>query len=66
MDKVSIALLISSLILGIGGWMQTLSSWGAATNPANMAGLLLILGGVILNWINKSPLSSKPPSDGKA
>lgn len=64
MNKLSIALLCGSLLLGLGGWMQTLASWGDATSPSTLAGLLLIVGGVIINWLNKSPLKDK--QDGKA
>jgi hypothetical protein len=56
MNKTSIAVFIGSLLLGIGGWMATLSTWGVALAPGTLSGLILIIGGVIVNWFNKSPL----------
>lgn len=54
----SILLLAASIIAGVGGWLITLSTWGAALTPAAIGGLLIILGGVVCAWLGKSPLKS--------
>lgn len=54
--KLSIVLLVASLICGIGGWAVTLPSWTAAVTPVSIGGLLMVLGGVIAAWIGKSPI----------
>jgi hypothetical protein len=59
--KLSVLLLIASIIVGIGGWMVTLQTWQQATNPVPMGGLLMIIGGVLCAWLGQSPLKGKQP-----
>ena len=57
--KISIILLIASLLAGFGGWSITLDSWGSCTDPKSIGGLFVIIGGVLAAWIGKSPLNSQ-------
>jgi hypothetical protein len=57
----SIALLVASLIAGIGGWMVTLASWSVALTTINLGGLLVILAGVVVAWLGKSPIKPNTP-----
>jgi hypothetical protein len=61
MDKKAIAILIGSILLGLGGWVQTLTVWSAAITTGGISGLFLILGGIILNWLNQSPIKPTIP-----
>jgi hypothetical protein len=57
--KLSIAFLLASLLMAIGGWILTLPNWNAATTPAAIGGLLTGLGGVVVAWLGKSPITPK-------
>lgn len=59
MNGKSIALLVVSVLMGVGGWCVTLDSWGVAFTPQNLAGLLTGVGGVIVAWLNDSPIKPK-------
>lgn len=54
--KLSIVLLVASLVMALGGWMMTLKTWDAALLPLAMGGLLFNLGGVVVAWLGKSPI----------
>ena len=56
--KLSILVLVASLLMAIGGWVITLPSWQAALAPVSMGGLLTGIGGVILAWLGKSPIKT--------
>ena len=54
--KLSISLLVASLLMAAGGWIFTLPTWAAAATPAALGGLLTGLAGVVLAWLGKSPI----------
>jgi hypothetical protein len=57
--KVSILVLIASLMLSIGGWLGALGSWHDLVQPGTIAALLSTIGGVILAWLGRSPITPK-------
>jgi hypothetical protein len=57
--KISIIVLIASLMLAIGGWLAALGSWHDLEQPGTIAALLSTIGGVILAWLGRSPIMSK-------
>jgi hypothetical protein len=57
--KVSIMVLIASLLLAVGGWLAALGSWHDLMQPGIIAALLSTIGGVILAWLGRSPINSK-------
>ncbi len=57
--KISIVVLIASLMLAIGGWLAALASWHDLAQPGTMAALLSTIGGVILAWLGRSPITPK-------
>jgi hypothetical protein len=58
--KISIMVLIASLMLAVGGWMAALGSWHDLAQPGTIAALLSTIGGVILAWLGRSPITPKP------
>ncbi len=57
--KLSMVVLVASLLMAIGGWIITLPTWQAACTPVSMGGLLTGVGGVILAWLGKSPIKPR-------
>jgi hypothetical protein len=57
--KISIVVLIASLMLAIGGWLAALGSWHDLAQPGTIAALLSTIGGVILAWLGRSPITPK-------
>lgn len=55
--KTSTIFLVVSLIAGLGGWMVTLDTWSLALTTTNLGGLLMVEAGVVIAWLNKSPMS---------
>jgi len=53
--KVSIIILIASLLVALGGWMATLATWVDALTPIAFGGLIAIVGSVLLAWLGESP-----------
>jgi hypothetical protein len=57
--KISIMVLVASLMLAIGGWLAALGSWNDLAQPGTIAALLSTIGGVILAWLGRSPIKAK-------
>ena len=57
--KVSIVALIASLMLAVGGWLAALGSWHDLVQPGTIAALLSTISGVILAWLDRSPITPK-------
>jgi len=57
--KLSIIVLIASLMLAAGGWLAALASWHDLAQPGTIAALLSTVGGVILAWLGRSPITPK-------
>jgi hypothetical protein len=49
--KISLMVLIASLMLAVGGWLAALGSWHDLGQPGTIAALLSTIGGVILAWL---------------
>ena len=47
MKPSSNLILLVSLLGAVGGWAVTLNTWGAATTPTAVGGLLLVLGSTL-------------------
>jgi hypothetical protein len=50
-------ILVASLLVALGSWGATFSSWAEVVRVSNVFGLLGIIGGVVLAWFGTSPLS---------
>lgn len=48
--------LIASLLVALGGWGATFTSWAEVCRVNNVFGLVGIIGGVLLAWLGASPL----------
>ncbi len=57
--KVSIVVLIASLMLAVGGWLAAIGSWHDLAQPETIAALLSTIGGVVLAWFGRSPITPK-------
>lgn len=55
LDK-SKTILIASLLVALGSWGTTFSTWAEVTRVSNVFGLIGIVGGVVLAWLGTSPL----------
>ena len=58
--KLSYLLLFASLLMAVGGWGSSFQSWSEAAHPSHFFSLLGVVGGVILAWIGKSPITVQP------
>ncbi len=57
--RISVMVLIASLMLAVGGWLAALASWHDLAQPGTIAALLSTIGGVILAWLGRSPIAPK-------
>ena len=56
--KVSVIVLVCSLVLAFVGWATTLDTWAAGLSPKTLSGLLAGLAGIVLAWLGQSPLKA--------
>jgi predicted alpha/beta hydrolase len=57
--KVSIAVLIASLLIAIGSWGSGFSNWQQLKEISNVFSLLGVIGSVVLAWMGRSPITPK-------
>lgn len=56
MDCKSILILVLGMLVALGGWFQTLPTWGDASTPAYLGQGIAVVAGVGLAWLGKSPV----------
>ena len=60
MQKVNpYVILIASLLVGLGPWIQSADTWGSLFSTSNLGPGIGIVGGVLLAWVGRSPQKPK-------
>ena len=57
--KISIVVLVASLLIAIGSWGSGFSNWQQLREVPNVFSLLGVIGSVVLAWLGRSPIKPK-------
>ncbi len=57
--KISIVVLLASLLIAIGSWGSGFSNWQQLREVSNVFSLLGVVGSVVLAWLGKSPIKPR-------